>query len=527
MLTPLQLYLLCVAISGCGFVAQTLISGFWSTAFNEDSIYYSVNLAFYFGGMGVGALVASWKKKPSEMLVLGLVLALAALVAVMIPVLRVGVSWLGNREFMPLTFVVLAGLLAGASMPLMLKLRTSDGSVRLGTLFLLDYGSAFFFALAFNLILLPKLGYQQTAIFCFGAAALMSARAVLTLTGTRGLIALGVMVTVVSVSSRPLSRFAMNPGRETASEFRVLLDHQSHYQKIVMTEELGRGSFYPNQMHRVFYLDGMVQFSSLDETTYHLCLANIPLTATEFFGGKPRTGLILGGGDGLAARNLLAYRTMEKVTQVELDPAVMILAKHNPHLKKLNADVYSDKRFHPIVGDAFQWIRHSQEKFDVVLLDFPHPKNLSLARLYSAEFYSQLKERLKPGGFIAIQSGPALSAQDIERLTLTEVSTSILETVRRAGLKAEIYMSPGDQEAFILATQREDFDMAKFARSMGLSNPQGMGMICQYRPDWKRPEVKINTLNDLALVNYMDRWNRGGARKNYDFRGVRSVFLPQ
>ena len=51
MLSPLQIYLLCVAVSGSGFVAQTLISGFWSTVFNEDSVYYSVNLAFYFGGM--------------------------------------------------------------------------------------------------------------------------------------------------------------------------------------------------------------------------------------------------------------------------------------------------------------------------------------------------------------------------------------------------------------------------------------------------------------------------------------------
>jgi hypothetical protein len=108
MLTPFQLYLLCIAISGCGFVAQTLISGFWSTVFNEDSVYYSVNLAFYFGGMGAGALIASWTKGSSERLVLKLVASLAVLVALMIPVLRVGVSWLGNREFLPLALVILS-----------------------------------------------------------------------------------------------------------------------------------------------------------------------------------------------------------------------------------------------------------------------------------------------------------------------------------------------------------------------------------------------------------------------------------
>ncbi len=527
MLTQRHLYLLCLAISGCGFVAQTLISGFWSTAFNEDSIYYSVNLAFYFGGMGVGALIASWTKETSEKLVIALALALTVLVGTMIPVLRVGVSWLGNREFMPLTLVVTAGLLAGASMPLMLRLRSKEGPIRLGELFLIDYGSAFVFALVFNLYLLPMYGYQLTGFFCFVLSFAFAGAALVALGGWEGWGAAAAVFGLLVGGGNAVSRFVMNPGRETASDFKVLFQYQSPYQKIVMTEELGNGSFYPNQIHRVFYLDGMVQFSSLDETTYHLCLANIPLTAVEFFGGKPRTGLILGGGDGLAARNLLAYRTMEKVTQVELDPAVMMVAKHNPHLVKLNAGVFSDPRFQPIVGDAFQWIRQSSEKFDVVLLDFPHPKNLSLARLYSAEFYSHLKQRLNPDGFIAIQSGPAFSAQDVDRMTLSEVSSSILETVRRAGLKAEVYVSPGDQEAFILATRRDDFDMAKFSRAMGLTNLQGMGLVCRYQSDWKRPEVKINTLNDLALVNYMDRWNRGGARKNYDFRGVRAVFLPQ
>ncbi len=522
-----QIYLLCVAISGSGFVAQTLISGFWSTVFNEDSIYYSINLAFYFGGMGVGSLLATWIPKVTERLVVRLVVGLLVLIAIMVPVLRVSVSWLGNREFVPLFLVIIAGMLAGASIPLVLRLRVKGQSIRLGTVFLIDYGSAFFFALLFNLYLLSTFGYQRTALCCFGVGTVLCLPAVYQLGKRRAVGSFGLLAGAVVLSSLGLSRWGMNPDPKAASVFKVLYQTQSPYQKIVLTEELGTGAFAPDELHKVLYLDGMVQFSSIDETSYHLCLANIPLTAREFFGGSSRRALILGGGDGLAARNLLAYSTVEKVVLVELDPEMIRLAKENPAILKLNRGSFFDKRFSVVNGDAFQWIRKTQEKFDVVLIDFPHPKNLSLARLYSAEFYSGLKRVLSPGGFISIQSGPSYDPSDFERNTLNEISSSILETVQKAGLKGSIYVSPRDQEAFVLATNRADFDMERFAKTVGMFGTQGMALFCQYRSDWKRPPAKVNTLNELALVTYMDRWSRGAAKKNYDFRGVRAAFLPE
>ncbi len=527
MLTPLQIYLLCVAVSGSGFVAQTLISGFWSTVFNEDSVYYSVNLAFYFGGMGVGSLIAGWFGKATEKLVLKFVLALLVLVALMIPLLRVGVSWLGNREFLPLFLVIAAGIFAGATIPLVIRLRSRGNQTSLGTVFFLDYCSAFVFSCLFNLFLLMRLGYLQTAWLCFFAGSTLCLPAVYQLGKRKGVLAYVTSFVVVALTSYLLSSHGMNPDPQSRAEFKVLVDRQSPYQKIVMTEEIGHGSLFPGAIHQVMYLDGMVQFSSLDETSYHICLANIPITAVEFFGGKPRRALILGGGDGLAARNLLAYPSVEAVKLVELDPLMISLAQHDPHLVKMNARSFYDPRFSYVEGDAFRWIKESEEKFDVILLDFPHPKNLSLARLYSAEFYTQLKKRLTADGFISIQSGPAFSPQDTERNTLSEISSAILETVRRAGLKAEIYLSPADQEAFVIATARKDFDMNRFATAMSMTGADGLGFLCQFIPSWKRPPASVNTLNDLSLVTYMDRWNRGGARKNYDFRGSRSVFLPR
>lgn len=526
MLRPWQIYLLCVAVSGSGFVAQTLISGFWSTVFNEDSVYYSVNLAFYFGGMGVGSLFAGWFKKSTEVLVIKIVAALLLLVTFMIPLLRVGVSWLGNREFMPLFLVILAGALAGATIPLVIRLRSVQ-KLRLGTLFLLDYCSAFFFACVFNLYLLMRHGYQQTAWICFACGVLLCLPAVFAVARQKGVAWFSGGAVAVGALSFLLVTRGMNSHVDPSTGFRVLFSAQSPYQKIVLTQEIGKGSLFPNQLHEVMYLDGMVQFSSLDETSYHVCLANIPLTANEFFGGKPRRALILGGGDGLAARNLLSHQFMESVKLIELDPLMIKLAKYEPHLLKMNHRSFYDPRFSYVEGDAFRWIKETDEKFDVILLDFPHPKNLSLARLYSAEFYSQLKQRLNPGGFLSIQSGPAFSPGDPQRNTLSEISSAILETIRRVGLKGEIYLSPADQEAFILATELPTFDMERFARGMKMIGIEGMGLLCQFDPAWKRPPASVNTLNDLSLVTYMDRWNRGAARLNYDFRGPRAIFLPK
>src|SRR5205823_4346874 len=133
----------------------------------------------------------------------------------------------------------------------------------------------------------------------------------------------------------------------------------------------------------------------LDEQTYHACIANIPETAAEYVGNGAHEALILGGGDGLVARNLLSMSRIKKVTQVELDPKMIELSLTNPVMRKYNLDSLRSPRVDIVMDDAFNWIRRNGKQYDLVIIDFPHPRNITLSRLFSAEFYGAVKRSLK------------------------------------------------------------------------------------------------------------------------------------
>jgi spermidine synthase len=150
------------------------------------------------------------------------------------------------------------------------------------------------------------------------------------------------------------------------------------------------------------YLDGDLQFSSRDEHRYTEALVH-PVLAAD-----PRRVLVLGGGDGLAARELLRHPSVTEVVQVELDPAVLDLAR--TRLAGLNAGALDDPRTTVVVDDGFRWLREQPSgSFDAVVVDLPDPDTPVLARLYSTEFYGLVARTLTPDGLVVVQSGSPYS----------------------------------------------------------------------------------------------------------------------
>jgi spermidine synthase len=147
------------------------------------------------------------------------------------------------------------------------------------------------------------------------------------------------------------------------------------------------------------YLNGDLQFSSADEYRYHEALVH-PVLA----GGRADV-LVLGGGDGLAVREILRYPDVRDVTLVELDPAVVRLARTEPRLRRLNGDALADPRVRLVHADAFAWLRDNSRRFDAVLVDLPDPDETATAKLYSVEFYALLRPALAPGARVVVQSG--------------------------------------------------------------------------------------------------------------------------
>ena len=153
--------------------------------------------------------------------------------------------------------------------------------------------------------------------------------------------------------------------------------------------------------HHWLYLDGHEQFSSFDEERYHEPLVHPAMLASA----ARRHILILGGGDGLALREVLRHPEVIDVTLVDIDPAMTTLGRSHEVLVALNQHAFGDPRVSVENRDAFTYLRDADNRFwDVILVDLPDPRTIDLARLYSLEFYRLARRHLSPGGVIVTQA---------------------------------------------------------------------------------------------------------------------------
>jgi spermidine synthase len=215
----------------------------------------------------------------------------------------------------------------------------------------------------------------------------------------------------------------------------IIYTKTTQYQRIVFTES-HNGNLY-------CYINGNLQFSSLDERIYHEFLVH-PVLATA---QSRKNILVLGGGDGLAVREILKYNDVQTVTLVDIDPEMTHLAKTFPRLTQLNNNslntgkvsvlnpggvskgekvklhqvgqgffrrqLQSDEIKLNIVNlDAFQFAKSIPGIFDIIIIDFPDPNSLTLSKLYSKEFYSLLKNKLSFEGMIIQQSSSPVFANE-------------------------------------------------------------------------------------------------------------------
>lgn len=160
--------------------------------------------------------------------------------------------------------------------------------------------------------------------------------------------------------------------------------------------------------HRL-WLDDYIQFDTKYERAYHELLADL----AAVFAQRTRTALVLGGGDGLATRELLKY-PFRLIVNIELDPAVIALAKHPP-LSNINEESFGNRRVRVIAGDALRWVgRLPKGAFDVVIADFPAATSGPLRRLYTKGFYGNVKRLIAPGGVFVTQVSEG--AEDLKKI---------------------------------------------------------------------------------------------------------------
>jgi spermidine synthase len=274
----------------------------------------------------------------------------------------------------------------------------------------------------------------------------------------------------------------------------VVLARTSAYQRIVLTRA---------GPHFQLFLNGNLQFSSSDEYRYHEALVHPALALRP----EARSVLVLGGGDGLAVREILKHPSVAEVVLVDLDPEMTRLAAENPLLRDLNQGALSDPRVHVTNADAFVWLQEAPPRlFEAAFVDFPDPHNFSLGKLYTRHFYARLRQRLDPAGVIAVQSTSPLMAR--------QSYWCINRTLESAGFRVRPYhaLVPSFGEwGFVLAALEPFAPPTTVMAGLRYLDAPTLSSLFVIGPDMARVETEVNRLDNQALVRYYEaewrRWN--------------------
>ncbi len=493
--------------AACGLVYELALLTLGSYLIGDTVRQASLVLSVFVFSMGVGALAS---KRLSHRPVLGFALIEAALAltgGLSVLVLYAAFAWLDLYQ--PTLFVVsfVVGALVGAEIPVLMtllqRIRPQEAGAAVADLSAADYVGALAGGLAFPFLLLPHFGQLRGALVVgvvnAAAAALVAGwlfRPALAPATRRAVVAALVGVVAVLAGAGLLSaRFEVS-ARQALFDDPIVHREQTDYQEIVLTESLtltGRRDL------RLF-LDGDLQFSSVDEYRYHEALVH-PAMA-----GRHERVLVLGGGDGLALREVLRYPDVRSVTMVELDPAVVRMAREDGRVAGLNAHSLDDPRVEVVTADAFQWLRESRGGFDVIVADFPDPESTATAKLYSHEFYAMAASALTPSGRLVVQAGSPAFAR--------KAFWCIDATVAASGLQRVAYHvdvpSFGDWGFVLAGRETPVLDMPQPApEGLRSLDAPSLAAATVFPPDRQRLEVDISTLTDPRIVDY-ERAGWGG-----------------
>ena len=493
-------------VAACGLVYELAAGALASYLLGDSVLQFSTIIGTYLFAMGVG----SWLSRYVERQLVAQFLKIELLVGVIGGLMPAGLfivhSLLPPAElaaFRTLLYalVLLVGALVGLEIPLVMRILKDQFSQRyalrdlVSQVLTFDYLGALLVALAFPLVLVPQLGLIRTGI-AFGLLnvavavwALWLFRAQLrAFRAHAAACALAVLVLVAALLGAE--------GLTTWAEDRfygehIVLKESSNYQRIVVTQG--------NAGTRLF-LNGNLQFHSRDEYRYHEALVH-PAMAGH---GAPKKVLVLGGGDGMAVREVLRYPSVEAVTLVELDPHMTRLFSTLPLLRRLNGDALQSPKLKIVNTDAFGWLEQSRETFDVIIIDFPDPSNFALGKLYTSSFYQLVDQHLAASGYAVVQTSSPLIAR---RSFWTVAST--IESVGLAITPYHAHVPSFGEWGFILAGRRPWAPPRVLPEGLRFLGVEGLPALTQFPPDMARVPTEVNRLSNQILVHEFEQeWGR-------------------
>ncbi len=479
-------------IATCGLVYELIAGALASYLLGDSVTQFSTVIGVYLFSMGIGSYLSKYVNKNLIGLFIKVELLIGLIGGFSAAILFVSFEYVTSFRVLLYGLVCITGTLVGFEIPILMRILQSHFEFKdlVSKVFTFDYVGALLASLLFPLFLVPHLGLVRSA-FLFGIFNVLVGIWALylfkdeipwvkLLRGTAFAVLLSLVLGFV-YSDRILS-FA-----ETASyQDKVIYSKSSKYQRIVLTKS--------TDDFRLF-LNGNLQFSSKDEYRYHEALVHMGLATLA----QPKTALVLGGGDGLAVREILKYPTIEEVVLVDLDSEMTDLFMKHEALTKLNLNSLTSPKVKVINDDAFLWIKNNKQKFDFIAVDFPDPSNFSVGKLYTNTFYRLLKTALSENGVGSIQSTSPYVAK--------KSFWCVENTLKSVGFKTtpyHVYVPAFGDWGYILVSNGDFRPPEKFPDGLKFMTSEIAKTLMVFPQDMVVASGDINKLNNQILVRHFE-----------------------
>ncbi len=485
-------------VATCGLIYE-LIAGTLASYLLGDSVtQFSTVIGTYLSAMGVGSYLSRYCKERLLETFIKVEVLLALIGGSSAALLFLVFDVADSFRLALYGMVFLIGVLVGLEIPLLMRILKTrlEFSDLVSRVLSFDYLGALVASILFPLVLAPQLGLVRTA-FLFGLLNNAVALWVLVTLGQEIERRRALFVSTWAVFAALLVGFIASDELVALAEAGayaepVIFSKSTPYQRIVLTK---------SKDDLRLYLNGALQFSSRDEYRYHESLVHPGLSAIT----SPRRVLILGGGDGLAAREALRYAGVERIVLIDLDREVTALFRASAMLTQLNGAALASSRVEVINEDAFEWVRHHpHERFDFVIIDLPDPSNYSVGKLYTTAFYRNLQKLLVPGARGVVQTTSPLLAR--------RSFWCVEATLRAVGLKTLPYHSyvPSFGEWGFVLFSADDLRFGeRYPSGLRYVSAETVAQMTTFPGDMSPVKVEVNRLDNQILVSYYDdEWSR-------------------
>ena len=487
------LFITVLLIAACGLIYELIAGTLASYLLGDSVLQFSTIIGCYLFAMGIGSALSRYMERGLAYRFVWIELLLGVVGGLSSALLFLAFAYSQGFQLLMYALVIVIGVLVGLEIPLLMRMIRGRYHFRdvVAHVLTFDYLGALGASLIFPILLVPYLGLVRSAML-FGivnvVVALWS-----TFLFAHQLVKPGALRAICLVVLCGLgiglvqAKHITAAAEENIYADEIIFARDTRYQHIVLTR-------FKDDIR--LFLNSHLQFSSRDEYRYHEALIHPGLSAIPV----PRHVLVLGGGDGLAVREILKYPQVESITLVDLDPEMTHLFSTHPMLTALNHKSFLSPKVHIINADAFPWVDSDRDSFDFIVVDFPDPTNYSLGKLYTTAFYKAAARHLSAQGLMVVQSTSPMFARDS--------FWCIAETIKQAGLRIypyHVYVPSFGEWGFVLAGQREYRFPDSVPSGLRFLDVAGLPNLFQFPADMAPLSMPANHLNDQVLVRLYDQ----------------------